>query len=1132
MKKTFFLPLMLFSFVHIIAQERASNWYFGDNAGIRFNQDGTITTLSDGQLRTDEGCTSISDGNGDLLFYTDGRTVYDRNNNQMPNGFGLAGDSSSTQSALIVPKPQDPDIYYIFTVDTVFFEDTDVGFNYSEVDMTLNGGNGDVVQKNINLLQDSTEKISAVLKDCETQSIWVVTLSSPFGIAVPSNTPGFNTFHAFEVTAAGVNTTAVTSPASVNISDQRGYLKFSPNGRQLACANSNNGLLLYNFDTATGIVSSPADFPLQLNINALNNAVFPYGVEFSQSGQYLYVSSSNNFFAPNNPSQNNNPANHFASLVQFDVTATDIQASQVLIDQRSSYRSALQLGPNGKIYRTTSSTYNNGTPFLSVINNPEAKGLLCDYEDKAIALINNSRQGLPPFITSFFTDTIDIINNPEITTTFLPLCTADSYTLIADIYLEATYTWSFNGVVQPLPSIPNEFEVTQDGLYEVFIELNNGDCETFKGAAQVEYFVFPQVFAPQMATVGANINVCDTDGTNDGFFRFNDFDVQTSAILGMNQNSADFNLKYYRSVNDADNNVNEIMLPFTNEINNQEIFVRVENINNPNCFATRDTDTGQAISFFLNVFDTPTIVKFDDIYECDLDGDTTDGVLNLNLDDFESDILGSDQSLTDFAITYHSSQNDADTGSNPLPTAYQNVPFTDRIYVRIENISNTDCFATDSIDINVSLVPEIINTSLFQCNEGATTAGTTIFNITEVNDTITNGNPNFSVVYYLNITDAMAEINAIDATNYTSIATPQTVIARVTDTTVTGCFSFSEVTLEVSTTSANNAYIGICDTDGIEDGFALFDLSQADDQVLNDLPNGLNLAYYETFNNALLETNPLPNNYTNTIANMQTIFARVESNNNCYGISEVVLEVLPSPNVETMFETIYCLNDFPKPIIIDGGIIDDIPNNYYYNWSTGETTIEIEINEPGTYTVTVSNIAGCSKERTITVRPSNIATISDIKVTDATENNTITVLVNPTSEGNYEYALQNINSFYQDSNTFENVPPGIYTVYVRDKNGCGITEDMISVVGFPKFFTPNGDNQNDFWQVKGISSQFQPNTVIYIFDRYGKLVGEINPLGSGWDGTYNGNLLPSSDYWFLVTLEDGRQLSGHFTLKR
>lgn len=122
---------------------------------------------------------------------------------------------------------------------------------------------------------------------------------------------------------------------------------------------------------------------------------------------------------------------------------------------------------------------------------------------------------------------------------------------------------------------------------------------------------------------------------------------------------------------------------------------------------------------------------------------------------------------------------------------------------------------------------------------------------------------------------------------------------------------------------------------------------------------------------------------------------------------------------------------------------------------------------------------------------------------------------------------------YQDSNVFENVSPGIYKVYVRDiKNNCGEVNTDISVIGFPKFFTPNDDGYNDTWQVYGVSEMFQPNTKILIFNRFGKLLKALNPVGEGWDGTFNGAPLPTDDYWFKLNLEDGREYSGHFTLKR
>ena len=135
-------------------------------------------------------------------------------------------------------------------------------------------------------------------------------------------------------------------------------------------------------------------------------------------------------------------------------------------------------------------------------------------------------------------------------------------------------------------------------------------------------------------------------------------------------------------------------------------------------------------------------------------------------------------------------------------------------------------------------------------------------------------------------------------------------------------------------------------------------------------------------------------------------------------------------------------------------------------------------------------------------------------------------------EGDYEYAIDTINGPYQDSNLFENVAPGIHTVFIRDKNNCGIVEDNVAVIGFPKFFTPNNDGYNDTWQIYGITDPSQAESIIYIFDRYGKLLKELNPQSKGWDGTFNGQMLPSSDYWFHVKLQDGRIFKSHFTLKR
>ena len=170
MKK--YIIVLLFIPLFVFAQNEGNIWYFGHGAGLDFNS-GSPVPLNDGMLNTLEGCATISDDNGDLLFYTDGITVYDKLHNIMPNGTGLLGHYSSTQSAMIVKKPQASNIYYIFTVDTYISSSGD-SLCYSEVDMTLNGGLGGVTDvKNVLLFQYAAEKVTAV-PHCNGVDFWIV----------------------------------------------------------------------------------------------------------------------------------------------------------------------------------------------------------------------------------------------------------------------------------------------------------------------------------------------------------------------------------------------------------------------------------------------------------------------------------------------------------------------------------------------------------------------------------------------------------------------------------------------------------------------------------------------------------------------------------------------------------------------------------------------------------------------------------------------------------------------------------------------------------------------------------------------------------------------------------------------
>ncbi|AXG68105.1 hypothetical protein KORDIASMS9_00295 [Kordia sp. SMS9] len=436
----------------------------------------------------------------------------------------------------------------------------------------------------------------------------------------------------------------------------------------------------------------------------------------------------------------------------------------------------------------------------------------------------------------------------------------------------------------------------------------------------------------------------------------------------------------------------------------------------------------------------------------------------------------------------------------------------------------TGCTAGARIPITGTIfgLPDTEDISIVQCGS---TSGETIFNLFEYNQEVAAGVlANRQVRYY---TDA-GFTDEIATSAYTNTSNPQIVYARVIDL-ISGCQNTAEVTLEVSSNAVNNAMISECDTNE-ELGLTQFDLSQAETQLLNGLPTDITIAYYETLEDALLLSNPLGNQFTNTTPNSQTIYARLEQNGACYGIGEVVLNVINLPQVATEEIAYYCLNFSPQLITLYSGINGNF-SNYTFLWSTGETTPEIQVNELGTYTVEVTQIGGCTKTKTILVQPSDIATIANIQIDDISDTNVVTVLVS--GEGEYTYALNNPNGVYQESNVFQNVPAGFHTVYIKDiKNNCGTVSEEIAVIGYPRFFTPNNDGVNDTWQLKGISSIFQANTKVYIYDRYGKFLRVLINSEDAWNGTINGTRMPSSDYWFSVQLQDGRSFTGHFTLKR
>jgi gliding motility-associated-like protein len=312
--------------------------------------------------------------------------------------------------------------------------------------------------------------------------------------------------------------------------------------------------------------------------------------------------------------------------------------------------------------------------------------------------------------------------------------------------------------------------------------------------------------------------------------------------------------------------------------------------------------------------------------------------------------------------------------------------------------------------------------------------------------------------------------------------------------------------------------------DALNDGSENIDLSLYNSNIIAS-PNNFSFSYYstvlgaDTANSSFLISNFSNCNLSNT---NNTVYVRVVSSDGCYSVAALKFSFIDSPRI-TM-EDAYPLCEFRSVVIEAGHGFNS------YLWSNAQTTNTMVATVPGNYWVVVTEdhvgAPTCDSRKDFTIFLSNPATITSIETVDWTHNeNTIEVFV--TGLGSYEYSLDGIQ--YQDNNIFENLYPGIYQVFVRDKHDCGITDVEVYLLNYPKFFTPNGDGHNDTWKVK--FSQFEENFLTQIFDRYGKLIKVLNNNES-WDGTYNGKQLPSDDYWFQITRNDGRIHKGHFAMKR
>lgn len=705
-------------------------------------------------------------------------------------------------------------------------------------------------------------------------------------------------------------------------------------------------------------------------------------------------------------------------------------------------------------------------------------------------------------------------------------------------------------------AVPTSFD---GATFRVVLQKNGNSCNLYSDTVTLSIYALPVVNSTVV------IKQCDDDALTDGFTFVNlkSIEPQLSAQAAVETFS------YYTSQTaaQAGNTASPdyIALPEQFFTNSATVWVRVENANN--CFSVG------SIAILVSATQIPasfsrSFAKCDDFLDTfgnnNSNNDDHDGIANFNFSTVTADVAALLPATSSYTIKYYKNGIDAaietdatgasleisQNAADPISIYnYRNIGYANQqdIWIRVKSTVDNACYAMGPyIHLTVEALPTLTAVApgniIRHCDDNQD--GDYLFDTSNLDTTLLNGQTQVSLAYF----DAGGNPLSSPLPNPFLVNNTTTVRVRATNNVTAdpngACFEEATLTFIVDDLpevfSISSALTQICDDEinpALQNGSFGFDSAAIESALLNG-QTGINLQYTDAAGQIVAY--PLQNPFNSATQNLSVSLVN-SINNSCAITSTIPLVVLPLPLIDLnelgTANVLICSDDPTFTRILDAGVLPGAnPADYSYQWYLDGNAIasatysSLTVNTEGEYSVEVKTTAGCPKTRTIQVTASEKATITSIDVVDITETNSITV--NTSGLGTYIYSLD-YPDFFQTSNYFYNTAPGNHVVYVKDINGCGTIGPVeVNVLGIPNFFTPNGDGSNDTWNVKGVTATYNANTMIRIFDRMGKLVKEISPLGSGWDGTFNGAPLPADDYWYVIFFEDQRLVKGHFSLKR
>ncbi|WP_192869978.1 choice-of-anchor L domain-containing protein [Psychroflexus sp. S27] len=711
-----------------------------------------------------------------------------------------------------------------------------------------------------------------------------------------------------------------------------------------------------------------------------------------------------------------------------------------------------------------------------------------------------------------------------------------------------------------------KYFLTQDdaeaGTSPISGNPTNNDVENYEATEDTEIFV--SVLDP--STVGCfdtgsfilkvdNVRIGDLTTTdvieecqdpNTGTTVF-DLSVKTNPALD-GQDANDYSVYYYSSedaalINNAESAINDIQAYTISDLGQKTIYVNVVNDENTSCFETS--------SFLIEAFETPLVENTIDLEEC---GDFS-LTQTFDLTQNESEVVGSQTG--NYQVSYYLTEADAAAGNNSLTsagedvTAYSPINATQDIFIRIENSDLASCYSIGSFQIIIHDVEVAAVHALESCIDPV--SGVANYDLTSAQDISLGNNQSLDshqVNYYNQAGDLINTPEDYDINVEESITIE---ILNSNNTTCTATSSF-ELLITPQPTVSVAPTLEVC-IDFENDANSQVDLT-VQDAFINADGTGDVVAYYATaadFNNE----NPIqnPDAYTLNASQTEVFAAVINTASSCRSemTSFALDNVIPLVDISDSDGKSVCIDENgdlviteTSPPVIETGMSEV---DFDFEWLLdgqlipGETSSNITAETPGEYTVIVSNaLSGiaCENTSTATILESGQIDFELNILTDAFQNNehAIGVIITDIGLGDYEFRLDYGDWFdLEEGQTeiiFNNVVGGEHTVTARDKFGCGLEKKTITLIDFPEFFTPNEDGYNDTWNITNFD---QPDAEIIIYDRYGKHIYTMTSSDTGWDGRYQGELLPSNDYWFTITYieprtEQTKTFKSHFTLKR